>query len=124
MADVYVRTGQLAKARAQYDELLKVHREMGDPDGEARDRVGIGDTLVRKGNYESAAGYLTQALKAFLNLGIADGPRKCLTGLRMCLTVMGVKDFSAACEKAKLEPRTVTELVKVLELRLPAPTAR
>ena len=56
--------------------------------------------------------------------GIADGPRKCLTGLRMCLTVLGPKEFSAVCENAKLEPRTVTELVKVLELRFPASTAR
>jgi tetratricopeptide (TPR) repeat protein len=112
-----MRMGRLAEAQAGYEALLKAHQEMGDPDGEARDRVGIGDVLVRRGDYLAAAGYLTQALKAFLKLEIADGPRKCLAGMRMCLTVLGVKDFSAACEKAKLEPRTVTELVKVLELR-------
>jgi tetratricopeptide (TPR) repeat protein len=112
------------EALAGYEALLKVHREMGNLDGEARDRVGIGDALVRKCDYESAAGYLTQALKAFLRLEIADGPRRCLPGLRMCLTVLGPGEFSAACENAKLEPRTITELVKVLELRLPAPSAR
>jgi tetratricopeptide (TPR) repeat protein len=112
------------KALDGYEALLKVHREMGDLDGEARDHVGIGDALVRKGDYEAAASYLTQALKAFLKLGIAEGPRKCLFGLRMCLTVLGVKEFSAVCENAKLEPRTVTELVKVLELRPTTPTAR
>jgi tetratricopeptide (TPR) repeat protein len=124
MANVYVRTGQLARARSLYDELLKLHHELGDPNGEAYDRVGIGDVLVRKGDYIAAAGYLTQALKAFLKLGIADGPRKCLSGLRMCLTVMGVKEFSAACAKAKLEPRSVTELLEVLELRQPRVISR
>ena len=124
IASVHLAQHLPNEALAGYEKLLEVHREMGDPDGEARDRVGIGDTLVRKGDYETAAGYLTQALKAFLKLEIADGPRKCLTGLRMCLTVMGVKDFSAACEKAKLEPRTVTELIKVLELRQPQRAGR
>lgn len=117
LATVHARTGQLASARAQYDELLQVHREMGDPNGEAHDHVGIGDVLVRQHDFQMASGYLAKALKTFLRLGIADGPRKTLPGLRMCLTVLGPKDFCDACLAAKLEPRTVTELVKVLEGR-------
>ncbi len=85
-------------------------------------RKGNDDVLVRKGECEPAASYLTQALKTFLKLGIAGGPRKCLAGLRMCLTVQGVEEFSAVCENAKLEPQTVAVLIKVLERRLPSPS--
>jgi hypothetical protein len=84
----------------------------------------MGHSLIQKFEMERAVSYLARAMKGFLRLEIADGPRQLLPGLRMCLTTMGVKDFSAACERAKLEPRTVTELIKVLELRLPTPTAR
>jgi hypothetical protein len=97
---------------------------MGDQDGEARDLASMGHSLIQKFEMERAVSYLARAMKGFLRLEIADGPRQLLPGLRMCLTTMGVKDFSAACERAKLEPRTVTELIKVLELRLPTPTAR
>jgi len=117
IASASIERGESARARVVFEEILKLHDELGDPDGSARDRVGIGQSLATSGEYEQAVRYLARALADFLKLDVADGPRQCLLWLPQCLQGLGRDRFLAACVAAGLTSRTAATLVDILERR-------
>lgn len=117
IAGADIQRGEPDRARAGFEAVLGIHDELSDPDGAARDRVGIGQALVSKGEYEPAVSYLARALCDFLKLGVADGPRQCLLWLPQCLRGLGRDRFQTACAAAGLASRTAATLVSILERR-------
>ncbi len=94
------------KKAKRKDKVLVSCREsygddIGDRQGEAQDLANIGNTYVRKGEYEQAIGYFVQALGMFIEMGIADGPRQCLVGLRTCYRAMKAQGDSPSSQSSE-----------------------
>ncbi len=101
------------KKAKRKDKVLVSCREsygddIGDRQGEAQDLANIGNTYGQKGEHEQAIPYLVQALGMFIEMGIADGPRQCLLGLRKCYRAMkGSEDSPSPLPSCEDTPAAV-----------------
>jgi hypothetical protein len=61
---------------------------------------------------KNAIEYLVPALQMLLEMGIADGPKQCLWGLRECCKVLGRERFVSECVRAGMSKKQAEELAE------------
>jgi tetratricopeptide (TPR) repeat protein len=69
LAYIAQHTGDYTKALQLYEELLQLRRDLHDGYQEANTLLGIGETLVRLGNYGTARAWWTRARELFVSQG-------------------------------------------------------
>jgi tetratricopeptide (TPR) repeat protein len=69
---VYFSKGNLDEALTQYEEAVKIHKDIGFREGEATALGNIGVIYQDKGDLDQALKYLNEALKIFEEIGMPE----------------------------------------------------
>ena len=117
----YILKGELDKALEYQEKSAEICRELGDREGAATALLNMGSIFIDKKDWEQAIVCYVPALMEHLAMGIADGPRQCLFGLRKCYRAMkgsgegaGAR-FIAVCVKAGMSEADAKKLVVKFE---------
>ena len=127
---VYSAKGEPDKALMYGVESLASYREIAYQPGVASALGNVGNAYVRTMQTrtsttslvnhndqvdalaKNAIEYLVPALGMLLEMGIADGPKQCMWGLRECLKVLGRERFVAECVRVGMSKKQAEGLVE------------